>query len=78
MAVAANVVRLESVHQLLELGVVQHLAPHPGWVARVVAELHRVDRVNLEPQQLGTAKVLRLHSIKVYTCRGKVADLLPT
>ena len=48
MRVLVDVVGVQAVNQLLELGVIEDLAPDPGGVARVVRKLDRVDRVDLE------------------------------
>ena len=48
MGILVDVVSVQAVNQLLELGVIEDLAPDPGGVARVVGKLDRVDRVDLE------------------------------
>ena len=48
MRVLVDVVGVQAVNQLLELGVIENLAPDPGGVARMVRKLDRVDRVDLE------------------------------
>ena len=48
MGILVDVVSVQAVNKLLELGVIEDLASNPGGVARVVGKLDRVDRVDLE------------------------------
>ena len=47
MRIAVDIVGIETINKLLELGVIQNLPPDPGGVAGVVGELDRVDGVHL-------------------------------
>ena len=47
MRITVDIVGIETINKLLELGVIQNLPPDPGGVAGVVGELDRVDGVHL-------------------------------
>ena len=55
MRITIDIVGIETINKLLELGVIQNLPPDPGGVAGVVGELDRINRVNLE-ERLGKFK----------------------